>query len=116
MQASVVAAGGNVGSKLQNHRFPSGIAGFRKRVSGVSNLCMVSRGFCSESSPSSVEAKIACSRMGMRTFSQSEAKARSVRAQAYGLCITFTLVLGFSAYDILFFFTVLQLTVLELYW
>lgn len=115
MQASVVAAGGNVGSKLQNHRFPSGIAGFRKRVSGVSNLCMVSRGFCSESSPSSVEAKIACSRMGVRTFSQSEAKARSVRAQAYGLCITFTLVLGFSAYDI-FFFTVLQLTVLELYW
>ncbi|RWR94813.1 plastidic glucose transporter 4-like protein isoform X2 [Cinnamomum micranthum f. kanehirae] len=83
MQASMVAAGGNVGSKLQNHRFPSGIAGFRKRVSGVSNLCMVSRGFCSESSPSSVEAKIACSRMGVHTFSQSEAKARSVRAQAY---------------------------------
>ncbi|XXG79543.1 hypothetical protein AAC387_Pa09g0586 [Persea americana] len=83
MQASMVAAGGNVGSKLQNHRFPSGIAGFRKRVSGVSNLCMVSRGFCSKSSLSSVEAKIACSRMGVHTFSQSEARARSVRAQAY---------------------------------
>ncbi|KAJ8619750.1 hypothetical protein MRB53_028279 [Persea americana] len=73
-----------VGMGLRNFRRLLLIAGCRIADGKNASFNGCSRGgFCSKSSLSSVEAKIACSRMGVHTFSQSEARARSVRAQAY---------------------------------
>lgn len=82
MQASSVSVRGNVGSELGNHKTRSGVIGFRKKFSGVSNLCMVNRGLCSRSSLSYMQSELSCSRMGAHAFSRSTAKARVIRAQA----------------------------------
>ncbi|RWR85355.1 hexose transporter [Cinnamomum micranthum f. kanehirae] len=78
MQALTVGANRNAGHKV----LPDSSI-FRKRSSGVSNLCMLDRSFCGRSHLGSlVMGAQLCSRFGEDTIFRSKARARSIRVQA----------------------------------
>lgn len=78
MQALTVGANRNAGHKV----LPDSSI-FRKRSSGVSNLCMLDRSFCGRSHLGSlVMGAQLCSRFGEDTIFRSKARARSIRVEA----------------------------------
>lgn len=80
MQALTVGANRNAG-----HKVLPDFCIFRKRSSGVSNLCMLDRSFCGRSHLGSlVMGAQLCSRFGEDTIFRSKARARSIRVQASG--------------------------------
>eukprot|EP00268_Persea_americana_P041378 TRINITY_DN4119_c0_g2_i1.p1 TRINITY_DN4119_c0_g2~~TRINITY_DN4119_c0_g2_i1.p1 ORF type:complete len:540 (+),score=102.45 TRINITY_DN4119_c0_g2_i1:2103-3722(+) len=78
MQALTVGANRNA-----DHKVLPDFCIFRKRSSGVSNLCMLDRSFCGRSHLGSlVMGAQLCSRFGEDTIFRSKARARSIRVQA----------------------------------
>lgn len=85
MQALTFGAKRNAGSELRNLQVLPDLAIFRRRSSGVNNLCVLDRSCCSRSHLGSlVMGAQLCSRMEVDTIFRSKARARSTRVRASG--------------------------------
>ena len=92
MQASTFAVKGNLGFNIKNHRVLPELGEFwRRRRSALNDHCMKERNSCFGLRVDSVSmgAELVRARASVQSAFRSSVKARSVKAQASGLCICF---------------------------